>query len=179
MNEQEVNNYINKKCYDCCHFKKENMELYKLNLPNGIVNNIIDYSLDEENECETCQEWRDTQATIKRALRIKRRNNRNVEDDILIFLNIFKIPPYDYVKQFLKISKKKYEMIKHILWMLEYQRKKGEDVKEHIKLFNESEKFNVKNTVRDINIIKMMYERGKIYTQFNSHQLTYYPEFKL
>ena len=42
MVETEINNYINKKCYDCCHFKKENMELYKLNLPNGIVNNIID-----------------------------------------------------------------------------------------------------------------------------------------
>ena len=29
---------------DCCHFKKENMELYKLNLPNETVNNIINYS---------------------------------------------------------------------------------------------------------------------------------------
>ena len=49
MVETEINNYINKKCYNCCHFKKENMELYKLNLPNGIVNNIIDYSLGKEN----------------------------------------------------------------------------------------------------------------------------------
>ena len=37
MNGIELNKYINKKCYDCCHFKKENMELYKLNLPNGII----------------------------------------------------------------------------------------------------------------------------------------------
>ena len=36
MLRNEINNYINKKCYDCCHFKKENMELYKLNLPNDI-----------------------------------------------------------------------------------------------------------------------------------------------
>ena len=50
----------------------------------------------------------------------------------------------------------------------------GVDVKKIIKLFIESEKFNVKNTVRDINsIIKMMYEKGKIY------QLNSYPEFKL
>ena len=48
MVETEINSYINKKCYDCCHFKKENMELYKLNLPNGIVNIIIDYSLDKK-----------------------------------------------------------------------------------------------------------------------------------
>ena len=174
MVETEINNYINKKCYDCCHFKKENMELYKMNLPNGIVNNIIDYSLDEEDVCRTCQEWRDTQAIINGALRIKRRSNRNVEDDILIFLAVYNIPPSDYVRAFMKISEKKYEMIKHILWMLEYQRKEREDVKEHMKIFIESEKFNAKITVRDINIIfKMMYERSKMY------QLTYYPEFTL
>ena len=129
------------------------MELYKLNLPNGIVNNIIDYSMDEEDVCRTCQEWRDTQAIINCALRIKRRNNRNVEDHILIFLAVYNIPPYDHVKAFMKISKKKYEMIKHILWMLEYQRKEGEDVKENINILIESENFNVKNTVRDVNII--------------------------
>ena len=41
MVETKINNYINKKCYNCCHFKKENMELYKLNLPNKILNNIF------------------------------------------------------------------------------------------------------------------------------------------
>ena len=174
MKEQEVNNYINKKCYDCCHFKKEHMELYKMNLPNGIVNNIIDYALGEEDECKICQEWRDNQFLIKCLLRIKGRHNRNVEDEILVFLTVNKIPPYDYVKQFLKISKKKYDMIYDILWMLGYSQEKGEDVKENIKLFIESKKFNVQNTVRDINIIfKMMYEISKIC------QLNYYPEFKL
>ena len=47
------------------------MELYKLNLSNEIVNKIIKYSMDEEDECRTCQEWRDTQAIINCALRIK------------------------------------------------------------------------------------------------------------
>ena len=47
MNGDKINNYINKKCYDCCHFKKENMELYKLNFPNETVKNIINYSMDE------------------------------------------------------------------------------------------------------------------------------------
>ena len=107
MVETEINNDINKKCYDCCHFKKENMELYKLSLPSGIMNNIIRYALDEEDECKTCQEWRDTQELINCALRINRRNNTNVEDDILIFLKVYKIPPYDYVKQFLKTSNKR------------------------------------------------------------------------
>ena len=46
--------------------------------------------------------------------------------------------------------------------MLGYSQEKGEDVKENIKLFIESKKFNVQNTVRDVNIIfKMMYERSK------------------
>ena len=174
MNGDKVNNYINKKCYDCCHFKKENMELYKLNLPNETVNNIINYSMDEKVECENCQEWRDNQFLIKCWLRIKGRHNRNVEDEILIFLTVNKIPPYDYVKQFLKISKKKYEMIYDILWMLGYSQEKGEDVKQNIKLFIESKKFNIQNTLRDINIIfKMMYERRKIC------QLNYYPVLKL
>ena len=64
-------------------------------------------------------------------------------------------------------------MIDDILWMLCYRQEKGEDVKENIKLFIESKKFNVQNTVRDINIIfKMMYEISKIC------QLNYYPELK-
>ena len=83
------------------------MELYKLNLPNEIVNNIIDYSMDgEEDICTNCRNWRYDQELIKCLLGIKRINNRNVEDEILIFLTVNKIPPYDYVKQFLKISKK-------------------------------------------------------------------------
>ena len=174
MNGDGINNYIDKKCYDCCHFKKENMELYKLSLPNEIVNNIINYSMDEKDECENCQEWRDNHFLIKCLLRIKGRHNRNVEDDILIFLTVNKIPPYDCVKQFLKISKKKYDTIYDILWMLGYSQEKG-DVKENIKLFIESKKFNVQNTVRDVNIIffKMMYERSK------TNQLDYYPELKL
>ena len=131
-------------------------------LPNEIVNNIINYSMDEKDECENCKTWRDNQFLIKCLLGIKRIHNRNVEDDILIFLTVNKIPPYDCVKQFLKISKKKYDTIYDILWMLGYSQEKGEDVKENIKLFIESKKFNVQNTVRDVNIIfKMMYERSK------------------
>ena len=82
------------------------MEIYKLHLPNGIANNIIDYALDEDDLCRICRNWRYYQALIKCHLNIKRRTSRNVEDDILIFLTVYERPPYDYVKQFLKISKK-------------------------------------------------------------------------
>ena len=59
---------------------------------------------------------------------------------------------------------RKYEMIKGILWMLIYHRKTGVDLKEDIKSYIESEKFNVINAVRDISVIsKMMYERSKMY----------------
>ena len=173
MNGDGINNYIDKKCYDCCHFKKENMELYKLNLPNEIVNNIINYSMDEEDLCKICRNWRYYQELIRCLLGIKRIRHRNVEDDILIFLTVNKIPPFDCVKQFLKISKKKYDTIYDILWMLGYSQETG-DVKENIKLFIESKKFNVQNTVRDVNIIfKMMNERRKIC------ELHYYPVLKL
>ena len=71
------------------------------------------------------------------------------------------MPPYDYVKHFLNISKKNH-MIYDILWMLGYSQEKGEDVKENIILFIESKKFNIQYTLRDIHIIfKMMYERSK------------------
>ena len=97
-----------------------------------------------------------------------------------MFLTVYERPPYSYVRIFLKIGKKKYEMINHILWIVLHRRREGCDLKEDIKSYIESKKFNVKNTVNDINIIiKMMYERREIYTQFNNHQLTYYPEFKL
>ena len=43
-----------------------------------------------------------------------------------------------------------------ILWLLGYSQEKGEDVKENIKLFIESKKCNVQNTVRDVNIIFKM-----------------------
>ena len=52
--------------------KKENMELYKLNLPNGIINNIIDYSMDEEDVCRTCRRWRRYQNIIENILEIKK-----------------------------------------------------------------------------------------------------------
>ena len=65
-------------------------------------------------------------------------------------------------------------MIYDILWMLGYSQEKGEDVKGNIKLFIESKKFNIQNTLRDINIIfKMMYERSK------TNQLHSYPVLKL
>ena len=151
------------------------MELYKLNLPNGIINNIINYALSEEDLYKHCKTWRDNQAIIKCLLRIQGKHNRNVEDDILIYLIVNKLPPYEYIKQFLKISKKTYEMIYDILRMLCHNQKKGDDIKEYIKFYIELYKnLNVKNTVRDINIIfKMMYDINEIC------QLNYYPELKL
>ena len=65
-------------------------------------------------------------------------------------------------------------MIYDILCMLGYSQEKGEDVKENIKLFIESKKFNIQNTLKEINIIfKMMYEISK------NCQLNYYPVLKL
>ena len=125
MNGIEIKKYIKKKCYDCCRFKKENMELYKLNLPNGIVNNIIDYALGEEDICKICRSWRFYQELIKCHLNHKRFLNTNVEDEILIFLTLCERPPHDCVKQFFEINKKKYEMIDCVLKMLVSRRREG------------------------------------------------------
>ena len=173
MVEAEINNYINKNCYGCCHFKKENMELYKLNLPNGIANNTIDYALSEEDVCRTCRRWRRYQNIIENCLEIKKIDERKVEDEILIFLTVYKIQPYDYVKAFLKISKKSMKLLTTSYGHWFIKEKRGLMYK-IIKPYIESEKFSVKSIVRYISIIfKMMYERGKI-CQVNS-----YPELKL
>ena len=117
---------------------------------------------------------------INSVLRKPRRNNRNVEGEILIFLGVYEILPYASFKQFLKISKKNYEMIDRILWMLVYQKQEGEDVKEDIELFIESKRFDVNNTVRDINIVFiMMHERSTEHRVLSHHQLHFCPELKL
>ena len=72
MNGDEINKYI-RKCHDCCHFKRGNLELYKLNLPNEIANNIINYSMDgEEDICKNCSNWRDNQFLTKCLLGIEK-----------------------------------------------------------------------------------------------------------
>ena len=77
-----------------------------MSLPNGTVNNIIDYALGKQDECKICQEWRDNQELIRYHLNLERKSNRNIEDEILIFLTVYERPPYNYVRAFLKIGKK-------------------------------------------------------------------------
>ena len=48
------------------------------------------------------------------------------------------------LNSFFKMSKKKYEMINDILWMLIYYSKPGVDVKKVIISYIESEQFNAK-----------------------------------
>ena len=82
------------------------MELYKLNLPNGIMNNIIDYALGKEDLCKICRNWRYNQELIKCHLHHKRFLKTKFEDDIIICLTVYERPPYDYVRACFKISKK-------------------------------------------------------------------------
>ena len=82
------------------------MELYKLSLPNGIINDIIDYALGKEDLCKNCINWRYNQELIKCHLNHKRFLKTNVEDDIIIFLTVYERPPYSYVRAFLRTSKK-------------------------------------------------------------------------
>ena len=161
QNRETINNYINKKCFECCHFKKENMELYKLDLPNGVVNNIIKNNYDEE-ECNYCCIWRCNKDMFYCWCQINIRHKRNVEEDVLAFITVYNrdLPPLIYVEQFMRISEKKNEVLREILWKLAH--KDVEDVKENIKLYIESKKINVKNTIRDLNIfVKMTYDFNK------------------
>ena len=84
------------------------------------------------------------------------------------------LPSLKDVKQVMRLSEKRYEVLEKILWKLAHE--DVEDVKENIKLYIESKKLNVKNTIRDLNMfVKMTYE----YNKNRPHQLNYYPEIKL
>ena len=84
------------------------------------------------------------------------------------------LPTLKDVKQVMRISEKRNNVLEKILWKFAHE--DVEDVKENIKLYIESKKLNVKNTIRDLNIfVKMTYELNKN----RPHQLNYYPEIKL
>ena len=102
---------LTKKCYDCCHFKKEHMELFKLNLPNDIVNNIIKYNYDEK--CNYCCIWRCNKELFHLLCQINIRKKRNVEEDVLAFITVYHhLPTLKDVKEVMRISEKKYEVLK-------------------------------------------------------------------
>ena len=85
-NKNTINKHIDNECYKCCGLKKQYIELYKLDLPANVVNNIVEYHFDKDDECKKCQKWRYYQHQIDCLLNIKRVHNRDVEDDAL---NIF------------------------------------------------------------------------------------------
>ena len=92
-------------------------------------------------------------------------DERNVEDEILVFLSVNTVPPYDYVRAFLQFSKKSRKR---------YHERDACDVKANITVYTESKK-NVKNTVKGNNIIsQLMYERSKMYQAPSNHQLKTY-----
>ena len=55
---EQINNYIHNECYKCCGLKKKHIKFSKLNLPANVVNNIVDYHYDRDDECKNCQRWR-------------------------------------------------------------------------------------------------------------------------
>ena len=93
----------------------------------------------------------------------------------LLLFTIKKYRPYKRCETSDENKWKKYDVLENILWKLAY--KDVEDVKEHIELYIESKKINIKNTIRDLNIfVKMTYAE---YNKNRPHQLNYYPEMKL
>ena len=111
-NKNIINNLINNECYKCCGLKKQHVELYKLNLPANVVNDIVEYHYDRDDECKKCQRWRYHQHQIDCCLNIKRVFKRDVEDDVIIFLQVYErnLPPIEYVRKFMRISERRYDI---------------------------------------------------------------------
>ena len=93
-------------------WKKQHVELYKLNLPANVVNDIVEYHYDRDDECKKCQRWRYHQHQIDCCLNIKRVFKRDVEDDVIIFLQVYErnLPPIEYVRKFMRISERRYDI---------------------------------------------------------------------
>ena len=88
------------------------MELYKLNLPNGIVNNIIEYNCEDE-ECNYCFNWRCYQTIFNITCKQNICSKRYVEDNVLkAFVIVYRdvLPTLKDVKQVMGLSEKKYNV---------------------------------------------------------------------
>ena len=100
---------------------------------------------------------------------------RDVEDDIVIFLTVYDndLPPIDYVRKFMKISQRRYDMFEIILLNTCY---KGtiEDIKQYIR----DDKLNFQHTEKYLNLcVKLVFEYNK--EQGKVNQINYYPEIKI
>ena len=132
---EQINNYINNECYKCCGLKRQHVELSKLNLSANVVNNIVDYHYNKDDECNDCQVWRINQDMINLDCKRNTRCKRNINVDILAFVRMYQghLPDIDYVRKVVKISQKRYDIYETILWTL--RNNKVENTMEYVKQY--------------------------------------------
>ena len=168
---KETAEYLEDKCSKCeeCKFNKENLELYKLNLPNDIVKNICKMNYDE---CYRCHHSNDFISEVK-----KGKCWRPV--DWYLFTNHYDFPEddEDFEEQFPDCN---YDFMSNIYDMMgDKEFKTRKDVR-----------IMIKETAKELNITD--YKRSKVVEQFNKiikwmyehklcgiHPLDFYPKLEI
>ena len=106
-------------CEKWCYNQKYYIDIYDLNLPPNVVNNIVEYSCCE-NRCSKCECRQHTKEWICRYTdKFQAKLNRQLEDDLLIFIMVYGDlhPPLEYVRTCFRVSEKQYGGFKHLLWV--------------------------------------------------------------
>ena len=154
---EEIRKYIEHQL-ECDWFCEENMEVYKLNLPYNIINMIITFNHNKPTDAELWL-WNNRLGLMDCHIRQNRRNCQNIEDDIVCFCVVYKIPSLEYLKTKMKISAKRYELMYNIRHSLLYNHE-HEDIKVFIKEGIIRTKMNVERTIKDFNeILKITFEQ--------------------
>ena len=180
--QNEIEKYVSYKCSVCesCKWNSKNMELYKLNLPNGVINIVREMAYEPCKHCKSARE-------------IKCRNERifNYNADmpnftintveLSYFLSFYTLPSYEKLKEHFTVSKLKYNLYGSLFsWYL------GRLHERDIKTMIINSGYDLKRTINQINkILRWVYDNNhqeKIYDSDKNtpyiFKLDYCPELK-
>ena len=171
ITRKETAKYLEDKCSKCdeCKFKKENMELYKLNLPNDVVKNICKMNYDE---CYRCHHSNDFISMVK-----KGKCWRPIDWHLFTTYYDFPEDDEDFEEQFPDCNYKLMYIIYDMMGDKEFKTKK--EVREMIKeeaMELDITDYKVSKIVKQFNnIMKWMYDMKLC----GIHPLDFYPKLEI
>ena len=170
ISRKETAEYLKNKCAKCseCKFTKQNMELYKLDLPNEVVKNICKMNYD------SCYRCHHSNVFIQEV--DKGRWWKPV--DWSLFTEYYEFPDEeDFNEKFPKYNMEFMEMIYDMMGDKEFKTKNDvrvmiDDIASELNI----KKYNVSFKVKQFNkVMKWIYEMGLS----TIHPLNFYPELEV
>ena len=135
------------------------MELYKLCLPIHLVKTIISFNYQEISEAEMMM-WKTRLGLMKTLIHTNILKSRGVEEDMICFGVVYNIPSFEYLREKMKISYKRYLIMKKVYAILIYDN--TENARGSIKQYIEKEQLSIERTVTDFNnILRITFDQRK------------------